>query len=233
MKSVTHEALDGGRIELRTNLETGEPYTSFLNLQLGSHIQEFSSGMREYAAANGRDLGVERFEEEYHLTGGTLRLGSTIQDIAPHNKVRATLAVAAWEGTSFSLFTHAYNADSAGELLGILAQVRISESAFGVTLAPQDPVQTPITHVSVVKDLPGLGLLQIEPATPELIKSLPGWPGSTVAGGELFIDNTDGGGSTFVLAGRSAITRIIPDPDDAVDKLLPALAELRIDWVRS
>jgi hypothetical protein len=229
MKTVSHTALDGSQVQISTGLAVNEPFTSFVNVRIGSHIHEFSSGVSGYASANAADVGVAEFTDEYRFDGGTLRLGITVQEM--QNQVRASLAVAAWEGARFSVFTHAYNVDTPGDLLGVLTQVRLAESATGATLAPRDPAKTPVSQVTLVKELPGLGLLQIEPAVGDLVRRLPAWRGRVVAGGELFVDNeADDARRSFVLAGSSAITRVLPDPGHQLDTVLPALTALRVDW---
>ncbi|MFP3968686.1 hypothetical protein SMC26_40760 [Actinomadura fulvescens] len=221
---------------IRSALALDQPFTSLLQLHLGTHLQEFDAGVAGSATASARDLGVRSFPHEYRFQGGRLRFGRTSQ-YDKTIKLRSSLTVAVWEGKKFSLFTHAYEAKNHRQLLAVLDQVRIAELTDGLVLTAKRPSQAPVASVTFVKEVPGLGLLQIQPATREVGKVLPAWQGKRVVGGELFVESDAGaaGGAvhSFVLAGANAVTHVVPDEDDNPERLLPHLAELHIEWTRA
>jgi hypothetical protein len=231
LRSVIYRALDGSYVNIRTSLDVERPVSTFLNLRIGSHLQEFGSGSRDFAAANAHDVGVQAFRETYRFQGGTLRLGTAVQ-FDPRIKARDVLIMATWEGRNTSLYTFAYNTTNSSDLLAILNRVRLSESSEGLALAPVDAASTPVADVTLVKELPMLGLLQIHPLDSDLMRSLPSWRGRQVAGGELFVDGETPERRTFVVAGKTAITHVVPDAEHDVDALLSALAELQVDWTQ-
>jgi hypothetical protein len=228
LRSVLHIALDGSRIEVRTSLDVSRPFSSFANLRIGSHLQEFGAGDRDFALANAWDVGVRAFPETYRFQGGTLRLGTAAQ-FERTIKARSELLFAVWEGERHSLYTFAYNATSSSDLLAVLGRVRLTESPEGLAMAPTKPADTPMSDVCLAKDLPTLGLLQIHPAEYARDQGLPRWRGRQVAGGELFVNQDDPTRRWFVLSGRTALTHVIPDPDRDPNALLPALAELQVE----
>lgn len=172
---------------------------------------------------------MHELPEEYRIAGGgTLRLGTASGVDA---RVQYTVTVAAWEGERYSLYTFAYNASSA-DLLALLNRVRLTESAEGVTLVPRQPASTPIASVYLLKEVPTLGLLSIRPLDRDLVRHLPAWRGQQVTGGELFIYQDDPDERGFVLVNETTHTHVIPDPGRDLNALLPALAELQVDWTK-
>lgn len=230
LRSVPHRALDGSLVRIQTSLDLERPFSSVLNLRIGSHVQEFVAGALPFAADNAKDLGVEAFREEYRFQGGTLRFGVATQ-VDPSTRVRSQLLVAAWEGTAYSLYTFAYNTTDSAELLAVLDRTRLTETAEGIALAPVDLSSTPIADVWLLKELPTLGLLMIESPGRAARKRLPAWGGAAVQGGELFVEDGQEA-RRFVLVGATTVTQVLPDPDDDPNSLLPALAELQVDWVK-
>lgn len=207
-----------------------EPASVFdcLGLRLGSHIQEFSAGPRDYAAVNAADLGVETFDEEYQFRGGTLKLGSTVH-YDKVIKLSSPLVVAAWQGQEFSLFTHAYNG-VAGDLLDLMSRIELAELDDGIKLVYEPSLKSLVIGVNLLKEFPVLGLLDIRPATRALWQQLPKWDGMTTPGGNLYIDDDKPENITFLLVGDSAVTRIIPDLAADHRQVAEAAASLEIKW---
>lgn len=227
--TIKHRALDGSLVTIRTDLDAREPFTSYLNLRISSRLHEFISGDRGSAEADARDIGVRAFREEYRFQSGILRFGTAAQ-FDPVIKLRTTIMVAVWEGENYSLMTHAYKAKNSMALLSVFDRIRILESREGLVLAPRKPASTPVNGVVLLKELPSAGLLQIYPATRDAVRRLPRWRGRRVAGGELFVDGEESSRRVFTLAGRTAFTDIVTEPDHDVDQVLPALAKLQVTW---
>jgi len=223
--TVTHRSLDGGTVSITSDLDLDQAFSSVITVRSGSMLREFTAGPRDAAAANAESLGVKDFEEEYWFQSGRLRLGTTTQH-DPVSRVASPLCVAIWEGNGFSLFTHMYHAKPK-ELLAATAGMSIAEHADGVTLEPGHGNE--IADACVLKELPVVGLLDIAPATRQAVRELPAWSGKGVGGGELFTDEHRSQ-RIFLLAGSSAITRVIPHPGFDEKGALSALASLVVSW---
>lgn len=152
MATVAHRNLDGSRVTIRSALNLDQPFTSILRLHLGTHLQEFDSGVAGSATASAQDLGVREFPYEYQFQRGRLRFGTTM-NYDKKSKVRSSLTAAVWEGKRYSLFTHAYEAKSHKQLLAVLQQLRIAELADGLTVTAKRPAQTPVASVTLLKEL--------------------------------------------------------------------------------
>lgn len=228
--AVSHRALDGGLVTVRSGLDLGKPFTAYLEVKIGSRIQEFEAGSAGAAIDSARDAGVRSFPHEYRFQNGTLRFGSAFYS-DNKTKVRSQITVAVWEGRRYSVGTHIYNARSHQELLSAVNRVRIVENPDGLTIIPKQPAVNPVLGASMLKEIPGLGVLQIQPAAGPLMRSMPKWHGRAVPGGELFADKGPAGKvEAFVLAGHGAATSLVLDDADTAEEVLSDLAELRVEW---
>jgi hypothetical protein len=68
-----------------------------------------------------------------------------------------------------------------------LGRFRMNEGPTGVTMSPQDE-HAVFVRSRVAKELPTLGLLDIQPLTDRIVRNIPTSPGLRVSGGELFVD---------------------------------------------
>jgi hypothetical protein len=134
--------------------------------------------------------------------------------------------VAVWQGRRYCLVTQLYGG-SAADVLALLRGLPITEHDDGIALGTGDGVRF-ARPASVLKQVPGLGLLEITRLTPELARTLPRWRGVNTAAGELFRDELGDGTPYFVLAGRDTWATVVPlaGVDGRAAEAVPAMAEL-------
>ncbi len=81
---------------------------------------------------------------------------------------------------------------------------------------------------TVIKQVPGLGLLDMTPLTAERARQLPSWRGLRTGAGELFRDTLSDGKPYFVLAAADAWVTVLPLPDTALDRVPDLVDRLRV-----
>ena len=132
--------------------------------------------------------------------------------------------LAAWRGRAHSLVTQFHGVTTA-QVLGVLRTLRITEHVDGISVRPERDAGF-ATPATVVKQVPGLGLLEVSPRTDR--HALPAWSGLAAAGGgEVFRDRLPDGQPYFVLAGAATWTTVLPlagCSPDRVPSLLSGLA---------
>lgn len=222
--SVVHRALDGRRYRLAGRLDLSEPFTSTIEVNIGTRVHELTGGVaalgEELAAATGA-----RLDEELSYRDGLLRIGRASR-YDPVIRLTETVLVAVWQGRRYCLVTQLYGG-SAADVLALLRGLPITEHDDGIALGTGDGVRF-ARPASVLKQVPGLGLLEITRLTPELARTLPRWRGVSTAAGELFLDELGDGTPYFVLAGRDTWATVVPlaSADNRAAERVPALAEL-------
>jgi hypothetical protein len=79
--------------------------------------------------------------------------------------------------------------------------------------------------------IPGVGLLVMSQLTRQVTRDLPRWSGTTVPGGELFVDEVPGAGQRYyVLVSPTTKTTIMPTPEAAGDSVPSRLVNLNVAW---
>ncbi|MFG2002982.1 hypothetical protein ACGFNU_27865 [Spirillospora sp. NPDC048911] len=226
---VTHRSLDGIRVRLSGLHDLSHPYTSVARIAAGDRLHEISSGTRADARAWAADLGVGAFGHEFKVQGGHLRIGRTrITD--PDTRVADQVLAAVWEGDRHAVFTHLYHGRPA-DAVAFFAGLRLAEHDDGVVAVPRGRRVRRPEPAELVKEVPGVGLLEITALTAATRRRLPKWRGAKVAGGELFRDDIDGQGPYFLLATRSLLVTVLPD-DEYVGAVPDRLAGLSVEAVR-
>jgi hypothetical protein len=229
MASAVHRALDGAEVSFQSSLPLDRPFTSVVNARIDGRLQEFTAGPHGLARAIAADHGIVHFDETYSFQGGRLSLGE-VDTYDPRLKLAARFRSAVWEGERFSIHTHLYGQRS-GDLIGTLRRFTFVEDDTGVTIRPRDRGRAPFDHsASVLKEVPGLGLLEVTGRTPGTSVGLPAWRGTRTAGGELFRDTVDDRQDYFVLVSPEMTATIIPDPDFDPATVLPHLDGLKVRW---
>lgn len=227
-REVTHRSLDGVRVRLSGKHDFRLPCTSVARIADGGRLHEISSGTREDALGWAEDIGLDRFEQEFHLQGGRLRVGRTVTR-DPDTGVSDPVLAAVWEGRRHAVFTHLYHGRPA-DAVAFFGTLRLTEHGDGVTAVPRGRARRP-DPAEMVKEVPGLGLLEITPLTARTRRRLPPWRGASVAGGELFQDTVEGQGPYFLLALRSLLVTVLPE-EDPVRETPRRLAGLAVEAVR-
>lgn len=218
MAGITHRALDGWRLRLSGQLDLTRPGTSVAGVVVRGHLHEISSGPIGIGDEVAKASGVREFDEQLSYQGGTLRIGRVIHYDAG---VRLTeeLLVAVWQGRRHCLVLQLYRASTA-DVLGLLRALEISEYDDGIVLRPGPDAEF-ADPATVIKQVPGLGLLEVGPPTGQ---KLPAWKGASTRAGELFRDSLSNGEPYFVLAGTGTWATVVPLADTVVADI-PALAD--------
>jgi hypothetical protein len=221
--SVIHRALDGHRFRLSGPLDLALPFTSAVGVVVHGHLHELTAGPPGLGEEVARAAGVDRLDEELSYRGGTLRLGHVKRYDAGIRLVE-NLVVAVWQGRRYSLVLQLYRASTA-DVLGLLRTFEIVEHDDGIEIRPDAKAGSSFAGpASVVKQVPGLGLLEVSPLTAQHTKTLPAWQGISTRAGELFQDGLANGQPYFVIAGTDTWGTVVPLADTAVGQL-PAMAD--------
>ncbi|QKW37736.1 hypothetical protein HUT06_30110 [Actinomadura sp. NAK00032] len=227
-REVTHRSLDGVRVRLGGAHDLGRPCTSVARIADRGRLHEISGGTRADALGWAEDIGVARFEQEFRLQGGRLRVGRA-ETRDPDTGQRDPVLAAVWEGRRHAVFTHLYHGRPA-DAVAFFGTVRLTEHEDGIVAVPRGRARR-AEPAEMVKEVPGLGLLEITPLTAGTRRRLPPWRGARVAGGELFQDTVEGQGPYFLLALRSLLVTVLPE-EDRVREVPRRLAGLAVEAVR-
>ncbi|MGH3731472.1 MAG: hypothetical protein ACRDTU_22420 [Micromonosporaceae bacterium] len=221
---VVHRALDGRRYQLSGPLDLSAPVTSVAELSISGRRYEFTAG----GAGLGDDvieaLGAE-YDEELSYSGGALSTVRT-RPYDPKIRLREDRLTGVWRGRGFSFFCHMYHATST-DLIGVLREVKIREYDDGLAITPYRPHEF-AGPATLAKEVPGLGLLEISPLTPQHTAQLPTWRGLSTQAGELFSDELSDGSPYFLLAGADTWVTVLPLHDTAVDQVPELVGQLRL-----
>lgn len=229
---VVHRSLDGVRVRLSGRHDLGGPVTSVARIAVAGRLHEISSGARADALAWAEDIGVRRLDQEFRIHGGRLRTGRAVS-VAPGTGVREPVLAAIWEGRRHAVFTHLYHARPA-DAVAFFGALRLTEHDDGITVghgadAPSRSASA-LTETALVKEVPGLGLLEISALDARSRRLLPPWRGAAVAGGELFQDTVPGQGPYFLLALRSLLVTVLPE-EGLAERVPERLSGLAIEAV--
>jgi len=227
MASVTHRALDGRRFQLSGPLDLGLPFTSVVEVTIGGRRYELTAGAAGLDDDVVQALGAPGFDEELRYQGGTLRTVRTTP-FDPQIRLREDRLVAAWRGARYCLLMQMYRASTA-DLLAVLRTMRIDEDADGLAVRPSAASGSDFaTPATVLKQIPGLGLLEMSPMTAEHARRLPRWSGQVTGSGELFRDSLADGSPYFVLSTDDTWSTLVPLADTVLDRVPALLGRLRL-----
>lgn len=224
---VAHRALDGRRFLLDGPLDLSAPFTSVADLTIGGRLHEFTAGAVGLADEVARALGVVRFDEELTFQGGALLTART-QPYDPQIRLTEDRLVAVWRGRRYCFFTELYGATTV-DLLGVLRKLSVEERDDGLTLRPVGASGAGFAApATVLKEVPGLGLLEMAPLTRQRAGQLPSWRGLRTQAGELFRDNLSDGRPYFVLATTDAWLSLVPLADTDPERVPALVDRLRV-----
>lgn len=226
--SAAHRALDGVTYRVEGEaLDLGEAATSAVQLIVGGQLFEFTAGPAELGDKMAAALDIDSFETELTFQGGTLRT-ATAREYDPQTKLVEHPTLVTWRGEHFSLVIRLYRATTQ-DVLGLLRTVRIAERADGLTLTPNPEADCRFAGpAGVLKEIPGLGLLEMSRRTKENAAQLPPWEGSKVPAGDLYRDSLTDGRPFFVLAGPQVWATVVPLDDTSVDDVPDLLGRLAL-----
>jgi hypothetical protein len=222
--AVAHRALDGVSYRMEgDDLDLRSTATSAVELVVGGHLFEFTAGPSQLADGMASSLGIKAFDTELAFQGGTLRTATT-REYDPQSQLVETPTLVAWQGRHHSLVTRLYRSGTE-EVLALLRTFRITEHADGLSLAPDAGSDCRFAGpAAVIKEVPGLGLVEMSRRTRERSAQLPPWQGGKVPAGELYRDTLSDGRPFFVLSGSRLWATVVPLADTSVEDVPDLLA---------
>ncbi|MBM9622964.1 hypothetical protein ACFU9F_20780 [Streptomyces zhihengii] len=224
---VTHRALDGGTYHLEGDVDLRAPCTSAVEVVAGGRLVEFTAGPASLGDDVAASLGIDAPESELTFQKGTLRLFRSVER-EPRSGLVERPVLVVWSGERHSLVTRLYGMDLAA-VLGLLRSVRIAEGEHGLALRPDPSAGSAFARpATLIKELPGLGLLELSRRTKEHTAQLPPWKGVGVASGELFRDTLSDGSPFFVLSSTEIWATLVPLASTPVERVPDLVGRLTL-----
>ncbi|MEU0698715.1 hypothetical protein ABZ349_32770 [Streptomyces niveus] len=224
---VTHRALDGGTYHLEGDLDLELPCTSAVEVVVGGRLVEFTAGAASLGDDVAASLGLASPESELTFQKGTLRIFQSVER-EPRSGLVERPSLVVWRGRRHALVTRLYGL-SVAEVLGLLRAVRIAETEHGLTLQPDRSAASAFARpATVIKEVPGLGLLELSRRTKEHTAQLPPWKGVRVASGELFRDTLSDGSPFFVLSSTEIWATLVPLTSTQVERVPELVGRLAL-----
>ena len=162
-------------------------------------------------------------QSEFSLKEGTLRVG-VARFGTPTGNVRE-VTIGAWEGRTGTLTTSLVG-NVVDKLVEVFDSLRFTVRRNGI--AVDSPVVARPRAPELVVEVSELGIVNVSPATAEVLEHVPRREGARTRFGELFRLRRDS--MAMLLVSDSAVGRIEPldgvEPDRAAD----VAAGLRIEW---
>ncbi len=225
--TVSHQALDGARFRLSGPFDLGAPFTSTVEMSIAGRRQEFTAGPAGLADDVAAAVGAETFDEEFAYQGGSLLTART-RPYDPQIRLTEERLIAAWRGERYCVVTQLYGASTA-DLLAVLRTFRIEEHADGLAIRPDSRAGSGFAGpATLVKQVPGLGLLELAPLTPQHSAQLPSRRGLATGAGELFRDTLSDGSDYFVLVTADTWLTVLPLSDTALEQFPTQVGRLSV-----
>ncbi|MEO7196222.1 MAG: hypothetical protein ABIZ05_15650 [Pseudonocardiaceae bacterium] len=142
---------------------------------------------------------------------------------------------AAWRGQWFELHTRAIGSPEG--IARVFDAFRLTDTPLGMLARPRSTGQAQLEPLRVAKQIPGIGYLTIErPGSSQV--TIPEHRGYPTLHGEVWREPLGAGArgrarsEALILATPTAITRLMPGPDDTADptEALAFLAGLSVTW---
>ncbi|MQY14415.1 hypothetical protein SRB5_45820 [Streptomyces sp. RB5] len=225
--AVSHRALDGAAYRLESDLDLREPATSALEVIVGGRLVEFTAGDASLGDSVAASLGVEGFDSELSFAGGILQTAVT-EEREPRSGLVERPLLVVWRGRRYAMVTRLYDIGTT-EVLGLLRTLRVQETANGLTLTPDRTAGSAnAAAATVIKEIPGLGLLELTRRTKAHAAQLPPWKGVATAAGDLYRDTFTDGTPFFVLSGPEVWATVAPLPSTTVEKVPDLVGRLTL-----
>lgn len=228
---VEHLAVDGSviAIEAQTDLSTGATATGWAIVPSLRQAHPFTICPAGYSRAVESQApaafpGMRVLSTtDYSLKGGALRVAEVELPTATGG-VR-TLTIGAWEGQAGCLTTSLVGS-AVDRLVEIFDTLQFRERARG--LAIDSPVVARPRVPEVIKEVPGVGILNIQPALPSVLERIPKTRGKATNHGELFRIRATSRALTYVS--NSAVVNLDPFDEAESPTLMSVAQDLRIEW---
>ena len=228
---IEHLALDGSviGIEAQTDLSTGATATGWAIVPSLMQAHPFticpaghSQAIADHAMAAFPGMNIVS-TTDYSVKGGTLRVAE-VEFPTATGGVR-TLTIGAWEGQAGCLTTSLVGS-AADRLVEVFDTLRFRERVRG--LAIDSPVIPRPRVPEVIKEVPGIGILNIQPALSSVLERIPRTRGKATNHGELFRIRATSRALTYVS--NSAVVNIDPFEETESPAMMAVAQDLRIEW---
>ena len=222
-------SLDGNRVILATPGAAGGPPASCAGIaQAGPRRLDLAWGSHAHGERRAALVGVA-LDEEYDYRGGRLRVGTRVSRTPSGVLDRVRTGV--WEGRRQSLSFHLNGPTTTADVLAVLEELEVEETTDGVRVQQRDGEPLPFADgPTVLKPVSGVGVFEIAPLTSRLARWLPRWTGTSVFGGELFVDDPRGPRMQFLLVTETALASLVPTPQANPDLVADQLASTTVSW---
>ncbi len=225
--SVQHLAIDGSTVTITSSADLGAIATTAGRFTVDGIVREITTQPAGLFDALVAAEGVAP-TEEYQYRGGTLRIGRAVH-ADPVSGTTRTDTTAVWESAGVSLALTSSDLTTTAQL-ALLDRFDLQPGPTGLAVLPGSGVGW-YDAPQLVKELPGVGLLEITPLSNDTAGALPSWPGTPAQGGELYQDQLAPGAPYVVLVTETARVNVLPDTG-AIDAAADAAALLEVEWVR-
>lgn len=233
MITSSYGIIDGSRVRLSSS-EALRPLTeptSVVTVETGARKLEVIGGVRSFGREVAQAAARVDLTESYRLHNGDLLIGSGRKD-----EYNEAAFVGVWEGIESSIYAYT-RAFSKSELIAVLGEGRIEESDEGVVWDVSVATSIKIADPPyLLRSFEQLGIVSIWQMTDAWYRSMPKWSGTSVAGGELFVERmpeTPAGPGQDMLAlyTESAVARILPRPEADEAQVLDLVEGLSLSWI--
>lgn len=226
--SITHVAIDASTVTITSRADLGAVATSAGRYSVDGIVREVTTQPAGFFPVLAQAEGLEP-TEEYQYRGGTLHLGRSVH-ADPVSGTQRVDTTGVWDNAGGSLAITTSDLTTDG-LLALLDRFDLRPSPEGLAVLPANGLSW-YDAPQLVKELPGLGLLEIVPLSNDTAGALPSWAGTEVAGGELYRDELAPGVPYLVLVTESARVNVLPD-EAAVDAATRGASSLQVEWVHA
>ncbi|HEX8597703.1 MAG TPA: hypothetical protein VF952_04220 [Chloroflexia bacterium] len=161
--------------------------------------------------------------EDYDLKGGKLRVAEVRMATATGGF--RDLTVGAWEGKSGCLTTSMVGTERE-RLIEVFDTLQFSERSAGVAI--DSPITPQPREPQVIKEIPGLGVLNIQPAIHSTLQGIPRMRGLATNTGELF--RIREGSNALIFVSPTSVVRIDPLTEADSREMLAMTQSLRVEW---
>ena len=223
-----HKAIDGGTVTIDGPVDLRAPFTSSGRLLDGAIVRELTTappGTADAFSAEATFAGAA--VEEYDIQGGRLRVLARAHRDPRTGSVRIQVA-GIWEGAHHALVLHDTDVDATA-VIDRLTGLDLEDDEAGLRVVA-DGGRPWYDPARLVKELPGLGLAEIQPLTRTAERELPPFAGTETDGGELYRDETIQGTPTLLLVNDTAVTRLTLDEAASPDDAATSASGLVVTW---
>ncbi|MGH9150269.1 MAG: hypothetical protein ACRD0F_08005 [Acidimicrobiales bacterium] len=228
---VEHLAIDGSLVSVEADADLSSDVTAagwaMVPAMMRAHpFASFPAGhssrLEDAVRSDRADVQVGP-AEEYAMKGGTLRVAQV--ELPAATGGARVLTVGAWEGQYGCLTTSISRAHPAS-LVEVFDTLDFDESRRGLRIKSRVLPQP--RPPEVLKEIPGVGLLNIRPATSTELEACPRARGALARHGELFRIRATSNALMFITA--TAVVRVDPLAGSDPNQMVGVVEGLNVEW---